>query len=121
MKNKKGFTLIELIGIIIIFSLISVLAFTSFTKMMKDTKSDELNEYKEKLITATTLYIEMHLNDFDELDVVGGTTTITAKKLSDEGYIKETIKTPGECPINETTIDVKKEEDNTISYTVNCK
>jgi len=120
MKNNKGFTLIELVGIIIIFSIISILAFTSFTKTLKEHKADELNEYKEKLITATTLYIEMHLDDFEELNAVGGTITITAKQLSDEGYVKETIKTPSECSINDTTIVVTKNEDKTISYEVKC-
>lgn len=121
MKNNEGFTLVELIGIIIIFSLISILAFTSFTKIMKDSKADEINEYKESLINASSLYVEMHLDRFEMLNEVGGTTIITAKTLSDEGYIQETIKTPSECTINETTIEVKKEEDNTISYNVVCK
>lgn len=121
MKNNKGFTLVELIGIIIIFSIISILAFTSFTKMMKDSKADEIEDFKESLINASTLYIEMHLDKFPELNEAGGTTVITAKTLSDEGYIKETIKTPSECTIKDTTIDVEKKEDNTISYTVNCK
>lgn len=120
MKNNKGFTLIELIGIIIVFSIISVLAFTSFTKMLKDKKTDEIEDYKQKLITATTLYVEMHLSDFPALDQAGGTVTISAKQLSDEGYLNSNMDSPDECSLNNATIKAVKESDNTITYIVNC-
>ena len=117
---KKGFTLVELIAIIIIFAIISALAFASFTKMMKNTKTDELENYKEQLINSTTIYVEMNLSSFPELNVAGGTVIVTANELIDEGYISSDIKEPETCSIAATSIKISKEADNTISYNVVC-
>lgn len=121
MKNNKGFTLVELIGIIIIFALISVLAFTSFTKMMKNTKTNELESYKEQLINSATMYIEMNLDSFPELNEIGGNIIVTAIMLSNEDYVSNDIKAPDECPFDKTSIKILKEEDNTLSYSVICE
>lgn len=64
--NKKGFTLIELVGVIIIISILSLLFFPSLISQFKKT-SDNLDKTTEKvIIDSAKLYIDNNSADFDK-------------------------------------------------------
>ena len=91
MKNKKGFTLIELIAIIIIVAVVMILSFSSFTNTMRKNKLRETEDFKEKLINAATLYVESNLNNFSSLSTTWGFVTLTATDLIETGYLDKNI------------------------------
>lgn len=120
MKNK-GFTLVELIAMIIILSVIMLLSFSSLTNALKRTKLKEIDNFKDKLITSTTLYVETHLSNYPTLETNGGTAEINVSELIDKGYVDSEIENPTTCAIANTYIEVKKQEDMTLSYEVKCR
>lgn len=64
--NNKGFTLIELIGVIIIISILSLLFFPSLINQFKKT-SDNMDETTEKIIIdSAKLYVDNNSANFDE-------------------------------------------------------
>ena len=52
MKNKNGFTLVELLAVIVILSLLALLTSTAVTKLVKDSKED-LYQTQIELIKAS--------------------------------------------------------------------
>ena len=49
--NNKGFTLVELLGVIVIISLLTLVASVSVVKLVKDSKN-ELNKIQKKAIIS---------------------------------------------------------------------
>ncbi len=48
MKNKNGFTLIEIIGSVIILGIISIIAVLTFGSLLKGFREDYYEEQKKK-------------------------------------------------------------------------
>lgn len=88
--NKKGFTLVELLGVIIILSLIILLALPNIVNSVKSSSS-KTDELTTKIIyEATDLYIERHSNIFPKTN--GNQYTITFSDLIEDELLKEPIK-----------------------------
>lgn len=88
MKNK-GFTLVELLGVIIILALLMLIVFPKIINSIK-TSSDEVDELTMKLISsASDLYINDYQKDFPKLD--GAKYCIELKLLVDKDLLKAPI------------------------------
>lgn len=68
MKNKKGFTLLELMVVIIIIAALSALAIPRFTGAMSDAKKKDALTLLKKLDSAVLLYYMDH----PDHDIQGG-------------------------------------------------
>ena len=53
MKNKKGFTLVEMLGVLIILVIIFMIAFPTLTRVLKNTEEDLANSEKTIVVDAT--------------------------------------------------------------------
>ena len=53
MKNKKGFTLVEMLGVLIILVIIFMIAFPTLTRVLKNTEEDLANSEKIIVVDAT--------------------------------------------------------------------
>ena len=61
---KKGFTLIEIIGVIILLGLVAIMAFPSILNLIRETRG-ELDKATEDLIfTQASIYVERNQSDF---------------------------------------------------------
>lgn len=60
--NNKGFTLVELLGVIIILVTIMLIAIPSITSTISRNKDKELEAKQELIIAETKLYVESHKN-----------------------------------------------------------
>jgi len=88
MKNKKGFSLIELVGVIVIIGLILIVAIPAVTKLLKSNNNKEYENYL-KIIKAGALRYADELKDDLGNSNNSGCITIDLNDLIEKGYIKK--------------------------------
>lgn len=87
--DKKGFTIIEIIGVIIVLGLIALLAFPPMLNMVKNSENDIDEATKTLIYTASSQYTAKYMNDFPK--VTGNVYCITINDLVKETYLSSTI------------------------------
>ena len=88
MNKNKGFTLVELIGIIIILGLTIIIGVPSLLNTLKSNENTEYETFKETLYLATETYISDNINSLENFSVSGDTITISIESLIDSKLIK---------------------------------
>ena len=64
MENKKGFTLLELMGVMIIISLISILTFPNIVNQIKKSKASNKKMVEDIIISQAEKYVSDNPADF---------------------------------------------------------
>ena len=119
MKNKKGFTLVELIGVLILIGLIALIAIPSVDYIIKKTKDNAYERTKDTLKDGLRNWV----TDNKELIYEDGEEIIlTLADLKEQGYVEYEIKNPktGTCLANTVQFKitrVKDTEKDTYEYT----
>ena len=62
--NKKGFTLVELIGVVVILGLIALVAFPALLNQIDSSKKQISDSQKEIIISAAKSYVDENKNDY---------------------------------------------------------
>ena len=111
MKNKKGFTLVELIGVVILIGIITLIAVPSVDYIINKTKE---NAYEG---TVKTLMTGLHnwVTDNKELVYEDGTEILlTLTDLKEQGYVEFDIKNPktGACLANIMQFKIRRVKNN---------
>ena len=65
---KRGFTLVELIGVVIILGLLSLLTFFTILKVLRDTDIKLSENSKTLLFSSVDSYIQENLNSFPKIE-----------------------------------------------------
>lgn len=112
MKDNKGFTLAEVLGVIIILGLLIVVSFPPLLNQLKKSQKT-LNDATLKIIgTAAEQYIDEHATEYPIVDTnvycIGLNTLVTG------GYIKSPI-------IDASTNEAINEETNVIEFKIISK
>lgn len=94
MKNKKGFTLIELIAVITLLALIVLVTVPVIINTLSNSEQKEYEDFEKLVINATELYVEQNRELFPALNQVSGSVTIDANTLISEGYLRRNLKNP---------------------------
>ena len=89
MKNKRGFTLVELLCIIVILGVCITASIVAVTRVINTAKKDETATQEQLLMKTCETYIQDHKEKAPK--VVGNTTNISLKELFNNKYIKEKI------------------------------
>lgn len=118
-KNKKGFTLVEMLAAIGILLLITILTYTSFNKLNK--KTEEKFDYSIKTIVenAAKIYVDNNKELIDEkITSNNGKYCLPVATLSSYDYLDTPIKkSDGENLNLKSCVYITKEnEDNNIKY-----
>lgn len=119
MENKKGFTLVELIGVIILIGLIALIAIPSVDYIITKTKDNAYNRIKDTIKDGLRNWV----TDNKELIYEDGEEIIlTLADLKEQGYVEYEIKNPktGTCLANTMQFKitrVKDTEKDTYEYT----
>ncbi len=118
MKKSRGFTLVELLGILGIIATILVFVTPSIIGMLKRDEEKEYNRFLKDLYLATESYVELNSDSYPDLKTAGGTITITMKELMDNGYVKSSTLNPRtEQVITELdTITITRQSDGSYKY-----
>ena len=118
-KNKKGFTLVEMLAAIGILLLITILTYPSFNKLNK--KTEEKFDYSIKTIVenAAKIYVDNNKELIDEkITSNNGKYCLPVATLSSYDYLDTPIKnSDGENLNLKSGVYITKEnEDNNIKY-----
>lgn len=118
MKSKKGFTLVELLGIVAIIAAILVFVVPSVIGMLKRDEEKEYQRFLTDINLATETYVQLNIKQYPDLENVGGTYSISMQTLIENGYIKSTMTNPRtDRKVNKNdTVEVTRKSDGSYSY-----
>ena len=110
--KKKGFTLVELIGVLVILGLIATFSVPALTKTMKDSSEKQYNEYLKNITLAAENYFHSETDG-----TLNDKYFIKIKTLYDSGYLKKEKNPKTNEDNNEnSTVMISKNEDGTEKY-----
>lgn len=89
MKNK-GFTLMELLGVIIILGILALVTFPPVLNQIKKAKQELENSTRILIIEAAKDYYEDHVDDYVKTN--GNTYCISVNALVENNYLNKKIK-----------------------------
>ena len=109
---KKGFTLIELVGVIVILGVIAVFTVPALTKTLKKTADKEYEEFEKNVKLAAENYFHSEIKDS-----IDTKKFIKVSTLIDNGYLKEIINPLTNEKINNNgTVIVYKDDKGVERY-----
>ena len=115
--NKKGFTLVEMLGILVVLSMIIVISVPAITGSLKRSKQEKYDNWLKSLYIAAEEYTESHRQEFYEVNA-GGTSYLSIQLLLDQGYLKESVVDPesGNDITDVAIIKITVNSDKTLKY-----
>ena len=90
MINNKGFTLVELLGVIVILSIIAAIAIPTVSTSLNKQKTKELEHKKEQIVSKVELYYEKIKNNnnlSNKSDFSKGSCYITLEWLKENDFV----------------------------------
>lgn len=115
MKNNKGLTLVELLGVLIVLSLIVMIVTPAVTKDLKDSSVELCYHQLDSLVSASKNWLTDQINDNYNNIFVNGSfqeQIVTGDQLLHQGYVSEL-----EEKYEYVEIKIKKNGDN-YSYEI---
>lgn len=89
MLNNKGFTIIELLGVIIVLIAITLVAVPSITSSVERNKNKIIEKNLTAIKNATEIYANLYKEEYDNQKFINGQCGISIKKLIDKDLITE--------------------------------
>ena len=108
MKNR-GFTLLELLGVIVILALLTTLVFPSVLNAIKKSSNQTDKLSMDLISNAADLYIENNTNEFIKFN--GNKYVIEIETLIDEGNLPSNIKISDIDNIDDACVQVSYENE----------
>ena len=84
MKNKKGFTMVELLAVITIMGILSSVVTAGVIQYLNKAKKQDFAILEKNMKTALDNYFIEHSG---ELPAIGDSKTVDAQTLMNEGYL----------------------------------
>lgn len=89
MKNNKGFTLIELIGVLIIMSLLIMIVFPTMSRLMRDNDAKKYDYYYDIVLKGADSYASFRIDDLGGIKDDGCVDDITLSTLIQASKVKK--------------------------------
>lgn len=118
MSYKKGFTMVELMGVIVILSIILVMAVPTITETMKATQKKDIASFLKSVYVASETYVEGNIDMF-KLDGDGAKDFILLSELVDNAYLSNTMVNPETrktIKFETSIIEIAKNSEGIIEY-----
>lgn len=118
MKDNRGFTLIEVLGVVVIIAAISLLAFPPIIEQIRKSHSSISESTLQLIYTGTDLY--MYSDKSSYLNRDGAIYCISLRSIVDKGFLNDPITDT----MNNKNMDLDQNvvkavyEGNTFSYTL---
>ena len=84
--NRKGFTLVELMGVLVILGVLLIVTVPTITKTLNNTKENEIKEYEKTVCLAVKSYVEVKRFSYPK--------EVKFSVLRSEGYLSTRLKNP---------------------------
>lgn len=119
MKNK-GFTLIEMLGVMTLLAIIFALIYPNAMEMLDKSKKQDYIEYERTIILATEAYI--NTNDDISMPATGNTVTVTFSDLMNSNYLSTNVMDPKTkklvSSVPETKVKISVDTNGEYVYTI---
>lgn len=103
LKNKKGFTLIEIIVAIVLIGIVGTTSVVSINKANEKKEYKKLEKMNNNLTTALEVYLANHSEIEENLMLNAKAAVVTLENLKNEGLIEEGLVNP----VNDEKLDYK--------------
>ena len=114
--NKKGFTLVELLGTIVIIGIVSGLAISGVTRMINNAKKETSESQKKTIKMAAESYFQSNVKKLPK--VIGSFSTVSAKELNEAKYITTELKNEdGDSCMENSYVKIYKKSASEYVYT----
>lgn len=119
-KNKKGFTLVELLVAISILGIITIIALPQISNIQNQNKTTKYKKYAETMLTSGKLYVDAYTEDLFGNNT-SGCVDIPYTDMKVKSLLKE-IKVDGAtCAYDDTYVRVRKSNDHyTYEVSIYC-
>ena len=94
MSYKKGFTLVELLGVFVILSIIVLVTFPYATGLLKNTKDSEYKRFEKNLFLAAEAYIEANSEIYSQFSENDSMDYISISELIANQFLSEKMTNP---------------------------
>ena len=115
MKNRKGFTMIELLATVTILGILMTITIGYAMRLINKSKNDSMEQQARLVTTAAESYFQAHREQLPRL--VGQTTKIPISTLLETNYLKKEIKNAkGESCMEKSFITAYKDSRTKYTY-----
>ena len=112
--KKKGFTLVELIGVIAILGVIAIFGIPALTKTLKKSSDKEYDEFVKNITLAAENYFH---SETDGKINSNSKIFIKVQSLKDAGYLKNSVNPLTNTTVsNDATVIITKNADGVEKY-----
>ena len=94
VQLKKGFTLVELIGVIAVLGIILLVTIPTLTSTLRSNSDQKYENTLQDIYLATEQYTLNYKEQFPSLEQIGGSAMVTIETLKNAGYINENLENP---------------------------
>lgn len=109
MKNKKGFTIVELVCVITLLAIIMLVAFPNFASLTNTVKNNYDNSTKILIKSAASMYVNNNRDEIDTALSSSNSVCIPIGKLIAYEYLDDDIKDKDGNPLSvKQCVDVTK-------------
>ena len=118
MKSRKGFTLVELLGVIVILSMIVLVTVPALITTLTNSEEKAKEEFEKTMFLAAETYFQKHSELFPQLYESNGKAYVQIRTLIEEGYLKETLIDPNtdQQVDQSTSVQAVLNSDGTFKY-----
>ena len=109
---KKGFTLIEMLGIITVLAVILLVTFPTLNRTLKTMKENTDDNFTNNLKVSVETYVELNKDNYPELQTSGNSITVKIQEL----YESNLLKGKYEGIDTNSTVTVVSQEDKTLKF-----
>lgn len=121
IRNKKGFTMVELLATVVILGILSVTAIVAVSRIIASSKDAKEKQQKNSLEMAAKSYLEINRDKLPK--EIGEERIVYAYELKDTNFLKEQIKDrsgkdcTGSSSTKKSYVQVRKESKTEYTYT----
>ena len=115
-NNKKGFSMLELLGAILILGILSIIAIISVTRLINRSKKDVDSHNKNMLVMAAQSYYAENRSELPK--EIGESNKVKASVLRSSNFLKSDLKNgKNESCMTESFVKVIKKSKSDYKYT----
>ena len=116
MKNKNGFTMVELLAVLVVLAVITAITMPVITSTLKESRESSYDRQLDVIIDGAKSYGAKNIGN---LPSIGSSKTITLRDLKDEGFVEEDITNPETKKLFADTMEIRISNNNgDIEYTI---